>query len=489
MNYSKLKVHLSSIKSQLVQLDKNGKVISSKNELIALQKEQLLVEVFPFLDFFLDEFIEHKEADDLDCMNYELNGSLCFLDFKFLYHQGKYYVYFEDGTTNYLDLQAMQQGRNESVISGEHQTQAQKARELFFQKVNHEIRNPLQSSLGLLKELEKQYKLDGNEYWDVLNQNLNSLKTIANDILDLSKVEEGRMKVYNKRTELQYFLSEVYKRNKLNTRQAGNKLKLVKTTNQNPVLLIDETRLHQVFYNIISNANKYTQNGQIFLKVNSIQSLDTDFSKIEFSISDTGQGMPPEKAKDIFSEFVQIHDSTISLGVGLGLSIVKQIVGLYEGEVWAESAVDKGTTIAFTIKVRNAASLHTLEVKEKLPAMPLKGKDVLLIEDDAMNALIFSKLLQILGATVEIAKNKKEISDVFHTNDVDFVFSDYHLEDNKTIIDIRKELAELQSDAQWILVSGNEFEKTFLEQNNFVGSLVKPISLDDVKQIIQSLPQ
>ena len=135
MNYSKLKVHLSSIKSQLVQLDKNGKVISSKNELISLREEQLLVETFPFLDFFLDEFIEHKKADDLDCMNYELNGSLCFLDFKFLYHQGKYYVYFEDGTTNYLDLQAMQQGRNESVISGEHQTQAQKARELFFQKV------------------------------------------------------------------------------------------------------------------------------------------------------------------------------------------------------------------------------------------------------------------------------------------------------------------------------------------------------------------
>lgn len=487
MNYSKLKVHLSSVKSQLVQIDITGKVISSKNEILPLTQGQLLTEVFPFLDFFLEEFLKERKSEDLDCMNFELNDSLCFLDFKFLYHQGKFYVYFEDNTQNYIDLQAMQQGRNESVISGEHQTQAQKARELFFQKVNHEIRNPLQSSLGILGELETQFKLKGNEYWDVLNDNLISLKTIANDILDLSKVEEGRMKVYNKRVGLQYFLSEVFKRNKLNTRQAGNVLKLKKSSTQNPNILLDETRLHQVFYNIISNANKYTNKGQIIIQVNSVKTIDSNHSLLEFSVTDTGEGMPSEKAKDIFSEFVQIHDSTISLGVGLGLSIVKQIVGLYEGEVWATSEVGKGTTISFTVKVRNAASLHSLEINEKLPATPLKGKDVLLIEDDAMNALIFSKLLQILGASVEIAKNKTEIANVFKTHDVDFVFSDYHLEDNKTIIEIRKELNELQSDAHWILVSGDQFENNFLEENNFIGSLIKPISLDDVKKIITPL--
>ncbi len=487
MNYSKLKLNFSSVKSQLVHIDKTGKILSSKHELIILKKGSHILDFFPFLEFYLDDFLSTKEPAELDCINIELDNDVLYFDFKLRYDDNKFLVYFENDTKNYLELRAIQQDRNESVINSEHQQQAQKAKELFFQKVNHEIRNPLQSSLGLLTELENQYNFKDNEYWDVLKDNLNSLTTITNDILDLSKVEEGRMKLYNKRLDLQYFIHQVYKRNKLNTLQNGNTLILNKLPNQNPVILIDETRLHQVFYNVISNANKYTKNGRIFISIKDIKPQPNNTLKLSFSIKDTGEGMPKEKAQDIFKEFVQIHDSTIPLGVGLGLSIVKQIVQLYNGNVWAESAVGIGTEIQFSIVVREAASLHKLEVKDNLPSLPLKGKDILLIEDDSMNALIFTKLLQILGGNVSIATNENEIIDQLKSNDIDFVFTDYHLEDNQTILDIRNKLTQTPSDAKWILVSGDEFNSDFLDKHNFQDSLVKPISLIDVKKAISSL--
>lgn len=487
MNYSKLKLNFSSIKSQLVHIDKHGKILSSKHELIVLKKGTYIVDFFPFLEFYLDDFLETKEPAELDCVNINLDGKTLYFDFKLRFTDNKYLIYFENDTKNYLELQAIQQDRNESVINSEHQQQAQKSKELFFQKVNHEIRNPLQSSLGLLNVLEDQYNFKGNEYWDVLKANLHSLKTITNDILDLSKVEEGRMKLYNKRLDLHYFLHQVYKRNKLNTRQNGNKLVLNRLPNQNPVILIDETRLHQVFYNIISNANKYTKNGKIFITIQDIKPQANNALRLSFSIKDTGNGMPKEKAKDIFEDFVQIHDSTIPLGVGLGLSIVKQIVQLYNGKVWAESAVGIGTEIHFSIEVREAASLHQLEIKDNLPSQPLRGKDILLIEDDPMNALIFSKLLQILGGNIDIATNEEEIINALKSKDIDLVFTDYHLESNLTILDIKHKLTDVASDAKWILVSGDEFEQSFLEEHGFNDSLVKPISLVDVKKAISSL--
>ena len=487
MNYSKLKINFSSVKGQLVHIDKYGKVLSSKHELILLKKGTHILDTFPFLEFYLDDFLTTKTPAELDCINIDLDGKTLYFDFKLRYTENKYLIYFENDTKNYLELRAIQQDRNESVINSEHQQQAQKAKELFFQKVNHEIRNPLQSSLGLLQELEGQYNFKGNEYWDVLKDNLHSLTTITNDILDLSKVEEGRMRLYNKRLNLHYFIHQVYKRNKLNTRQNGNTLVLNKLPNQNPVVLIDETRLHQVFYNIISNANKYTKNGEIFISVKDIKPQPNNSLKLTFSIKDTGDGMPKEKARDIFTEFVQIHDSTIPLGVGLGLSIVKQIVQLYDGKVWAESALGIGTEIHFCIEVREAASLHKLETKDNLPGQPLKGKDILLIEDDAMNALIFTNLLQILGGNIETAANEEEIIHHLSSKDIDFVFSDYHLEDNQTILDIRQRLDQSASDTKWILVSGDEFDSEFLKENGFQDSLVKPISLIDVKKAISSL--
>lgn len=487
MNYSKLKINFSSVKSQLVHIDKYGKILSSKHELITLKKGNHILDFFPFLEFYLDDFLETKESADLDCVNIELDDDILYFDFKLRFADNKFLIYFENDTKNYLELQAIQQDRNESVINSEHQQQAQKAKELFFQKVNHEIRNPLQSSLGLLNVLENEYNFKGNEYWEVLKANLKSLKTITNDILDLSKVEEGRMKLYNKRLDLHYFIHQVYKRNKLNTRQNGNMLILNKLPKQNPNILIDETRLHQVFYNIISNANKYTKNGKIFINIQDIKPQSDNSLKLSFSIKDTGDGMPKEKAKDIFKEFVQIHDSTIPLGVGLGLSIVKQIVQLYKGKVWAESAIGIGTEIHFTLQVREAASLHQLEVKDNLPTQPLKGKDILLIEDDQMNALIFSKLLQILGGNIEIATNKDEIIHHLQSKDIDFVFTDYHLEDDLTILDIKNNLIQTPSDAKWILVSGDTFTPEFLNEHGFNDSLVKPISLIDVKKAISSL--
>lgn len=486
MNYSKLKINFSSVKGQLVHIDKHGKILSSKHELIVLKKGSLITDFFPFLEFYLIDFLETKQPSELDCINIEHEGKILYFDFKLRFTDNKYLIYFENDTKNYLELRAIQQDRNESVINSEHQQQAQKAKELFFQKVNHEIRNPIQSSLGLLKVLEEQYDFTGNDYWDVLKANLKSLKTITNDILDLSKVEEGRMKLYNKRLNLHYFIHQVYKRNKLNTRQNGNVLILNKLPNQNPVILIDETRLHQVFYNIISNANKYTKNGSIFINLRDIKPQPNNILRLSFSVKDTGDGMPKEKAKDIFKEFVQIHDSTIPLGVGLGLSIVKQIVQLYSGKVRAESAVGIGTEIHFSIEVREATSLHQLELKDNLPSQPLKGKDILLIEDDPMNALIFSKLLQILGGQIEIATNEEEINQHLKSKDIDFVFTDYHLDNNLTIIDIRNKLTNTPSDAKWILVSGDEFEEDFLKENDFKDSLVKPISLTDVKKVISN---
>ncbi len=176
----------------------------------------------------------------------------------------------------------------------------------------------------------------------------------------------------------------------------------------------------------------------------------------------------------------------MSLGVGLGLSIVKQIVQLYNGEIRAESEIGIGTKIIFSIEVEIANKLTESPV-ENFSSINLEGKTALVIEDDPMNALIFSRLIEKLKGKPVVAKSVYEISEKLVNNSIDLIFTDYHLDGNTLITDVKPKLSQDFPDLNWILVSGDEFEKSFLQKNGFKQSLIKPVNMKSVQKIIKQL--
>jgi PAS domain S-box-containing protein len=321
----------------------------------------------------------------------------------------------------------------EAKVRAENATQiaqnAVKSKQQFLSNMSHEIRTPMNAIIGFTKVLlrtdltEKQ-----QEYLNAIELSGNSLIVLINDILDLAKVDAGKMTFeqtpFNIASSisamLHLFEPKIQEKNLILVKEYDSKI---------PKMLIgDSVRLHQIILNLVSNAVKFTSRGKIKVSVKLV-SEDNEKVVIEFSVKDTGIGMESTKIETIFENFQQATSDTSRIygGTGLGLAIVKQLVESQQGSVSVESKINEGSTFSFILSFLKTNAEFEIETETIEPNTKVGKLKILVVEDIALNQLLMKTLLEDFGFDMDIASNGKIAIEKLQTTPYDLILMDLQM--------------------------------------------------------------
>jgi len=306
---------------------------------------------------------------------------------------------------------------------------AVKSKQQFLSNMSHEIRTPMNAIIGFTKVvLKTELSAKQKEYLTAIKMSGDALIVLINDILDLAKVDSGKMTFEQVPFKLSSSISAMLHIFEIKIQEKN--LKLVKEFDKRipEVLLGDPVRLHQIILNLVSNAVKFTTKGKITASV-LLLSEDDHQVNIEFSIMDTGMGIPKNKIEKIFENFQQASSSTARLygGTGLGLAIAKQLVEQQGGSIKVISEVDKGSTFSFTLSFQKTSAEAEEEAGITELDTVIKNIKVLVVEDMALNQLLMKTLLDDFGFERDIAENGKIAIEKLATKSYDVILMDLQM--------------------------------------------------------------
>jgi PAS domain S-box-containing protein len=307
--------------------------------------------------------------------------------------------------------------------------EAVKSKQQFLSNMSHEIRTPMNAIIGFTKVLLKtDLSAKQKEYLTAIKLSGDALIVLINDILDLAKVDAGKMSFENIPFKLASSISSML--HLFETKIQEKNLKLIKEYDKRipEVLLGDPVRLHQIILNLISNAVKFTSSGTITVSVLQL-SENAESATIEFSVTDTGIGIPEDKIATIFDNFQQASSNTARIfgGTGLGLSIVKQLVEPQGGTIRVESELNKGSKFSFILSFQKTT--NQAETVNDIIELDKEIKDikVLVVEDMALNQLLMRTLLDDFGFSSDITANGKLAIDKLAAKKYDVILMDLQM--------------------------------------------------------------
>jgi PAS domain S-box-containing protein len=304
-----------------------------------------------------------------------------------------------------------------------------KAKQQFLSNMSHEIRTPMNAIIGFTKVvLKTELTSKQREYLQAIKTSGDALIVLINDILDLAKVDSGKMSF--EKTPFKMSKSIAAMIHLFDIKSQEKNVSLIKEYDESiPEIVIgDPVRLHQIILNLVSNAVKFTIQGKIIVSVKLIQETEDDVI-IEFAVSDTGIGIIEAKIESIFENFQQASSGTSRIygGTGLGLAIVKQLVEGQGGTIKVKSVINEGSTFSFRLPFQK--TIANVETPEDIFALDteLKNINVLVVEDIALNQLLMRTLLDDFGFNCDIASNGKIAIEKLRLKQYDIILMDLQM--------------------------------------------------------------
>ena len=357
----------------------------------------------------------------------------------------------------------------------------EKQRNIFFSSISHDLKIPLSSISGFVDILlEKETDKEKRNYLKSIKNSVQTMLLLINDILDMSRIENGKMSINKEKLNLEEFIEEI----KEMFEPIANKKHLTFSVNiegKTPKFIkTDPLRLKQILVNLIGNAIKFTpENGKVKLL---IKKQD---GKLQFNVIDTGIGISKEKQKHIFDLFSQEEDSTAQKygGSGLGLTISSKLVKLLGGELQVESEKDKGSRFFFSIPIETAEEDKDNNKDKKELCF---NKRILLADDDESTRKLMSIILSKMCIETDIAKDGEEALEKFKNNRYDAVIMDNNMPNLKGP-EVAKKIKELNSSVAVILITADILDAATIKKMQIDEYITKPINKQKLEYILKKI--
>tara|TARA_Y100000590_G_scaffold323369_1_gene366592 strand:- start:302852 stop:304693 length:1842 start_codon:yes stop_codon:yes gene_type:complete len=361
----------------------------------------------------------------------------------------------------------------------------------FLANVSHEIRTPMNGLIGMMELLDSgSLSKEQEEQVAVAKSCAENLLVIVNDVLDISKIESGKIDLENEYFDLHNCLKEAFSISEYAAKSKGIELILNISDDTPEVLKGDVTRFKQIILNFLTNAIKFTSKGKVELQSKKMN------NRIEFSVIDTGIGISKEAQKEIFEEFSQADNSITRRfgGTGLGLSIAKKLAQLMDGEIAVESSEGEGSRFTFRYPYKEADStfcLLDIKKKEDLKSDSSPSfKKILVVDDNTVNQKVLSMILKKLGYESDIASNGEEVLEMVAKTSYQLIFMDMQMPVMDGVTATKKLVEIYGANCPSIIAvtgNANSEDREACFNAGMIDHISKPVKIEDIRVVLKKV--